>query len=222
MIDRAMHALYLLGLEPISETTADRCSYGFRPERSTADAIGHCFTLLAKVTSPEYALEGDIRGCFNEISHQWMLERIPLDKKVFSKWLKAGFIDNGSFYPTKAGVPQGSPIAPAITNMVLDGLERLLKQHFRAKNVKGIRINPKVQMVEFADDLIVTGASKEVLEEEVKPLIEDFLKVRGLELSQKKTQVTYISEGFDFLGQNIRKYKGKLLIKPSKKNTKAF
>jgi len=222
MIDRAMHALYLLGLEPISETTADGCSYGFRPERSTADAIGHCFTMLAKATSSEYVLEGDIRGCFNEISHQWILEHIPLDKEVLNKWLKAGFIDNGSLYPTKAGVPQGSPIAPAITNMVLDGLEKLLKQHFKVKRVKGVYINPKVHLARFADDFIVTGASKEVLEEEVKPLIEDFLKVRGLELSQEKTQVTHISKGFDFLGQNIRKYKGKLLIKPSKKNTKAF
>ena len=222
MIDRAMHALYLLGLEPISETTADKCSYGFRPERNTADAIEHCFTLLAKATSPEYVLEGDIRSCFDEISHQWMLEHIPLDRNVFNKWLKAGFIDNGSFYPTKAGVPQGSPISPAITNITLDGLEKLLKQNFKPKIVKGVRINPKVQMVRFADDFIVTGASKEVLEEEVKPLIEGFLKVRGLELSQKKTQVTHISEGFDFLGQNIRKYKGKLLIKPSKKNTKVF
>ena len=84
MIDRAMHALYLLGLEPVSETTADKCSYGFRPERNTADAIEHCFTLLAKATSPEYVLEGDIRSCFDEISHQWMLKHIPLDREVCS------------------------------------------------------------------------------------------------------------------------------------------
>ena len=111
MIDRAMHSLYLLGLEPVSETTADRSSYGFRPERSPADAIERCFILLAKATSPEYALEGDIRSCFDEISHRWMLEHIPVDRKVLCKWLKAGFIDNGTLYPTNAGVPQGSPSA---------------------------------------------------------------------------------------------------------------
>ena len=106
--------------------------------------------------------------------------------------------------------------------MVLDGLDELLRQRFRIKKVKGVYINPKVHIARFADDFVVTGASKETLEKEVKPLIEDFLKVRGLELSQKKTQVTHINEGFNFLGQNIRKYKGKLLITPSKKNTKAF
>ncbi len=83
-----------------------------------------------------------------------MLDHISLDRKVFSKWLKAGFIDNGSLYPIKAGVPQGSPISPAITNMVLDGLEELLKQNFKVKRVKGVRTNPKVQMVRFADDFV--------------------------------------------------------------------
>ncbi len=106
--------------------------------------------------------------------------------------------------------------------MTLDGIEHLLTQNFKPRTVAGVRTNLKVNMIRYADDFIITGGSKELLENEVKPLLTDFLKVRGLELSQEKTKTTHIDEGFDFLGQNIRKYDGKLLIKPSKENVKAF
>lgn len=222
MKDRAMQALYLLALEPVAETTADKNSYGFRPERNTADAIAGCFNALAKPASAQWILEGDIKACFDRIEHEWMLNHIPTDKVTLHKWLKAGFIDNKTLYPTEAGTPQGGPISPTLANMTLDGLERLLTQTFRGRRVKGIWTSPKINIVRYADDFIVTGSSQELLENEVKPLITDFLKVRGLEISQEKTKITHISEGFDFLGQNIRKYDGKLLIKPSKENVKAF
>jgi RNA-directed DNA polymerase len=145
-----------------------------------------------------------------------------MDKTILRKWLKAGFIDKESFHPTSEGVPQGSPISPVLTNMTLDGLEKLLSEHFKKRSVKGKTFNPKVNMVRYADDFIVTGVSKQLLEQEVKPLIEEFLKKRGLRLSQTKTKVTHISDGFDFLGQNLRKYKGTLITKPSKANVASF
>ena len=222
MKDRAMQALHLLALEPVAETTADKNSYGFRSERSTADAIEGCFIALGQKTSAQWILEGDIRACFDTIRHEWLEAHILTDKKFLHKWLKAGFMDNKTLYPTEAGTPQGGPISPTLANMTLDGLERLLTQNFKPKEVNGVRINPKVHISRYADDFIISGSSKELLENEVKPLITDFLKVRGLELSQEKTKITHISEGFDFLGQNIRKYDGKLLIKPSKENVKAF
>lgn len=222
MKDRAMQALHLLALEPVAETTADKNSYGFRPERSTADAIEGCFNTLAKATSASWILEGDIRACFDTLRHEWLEAHIPTDKELLHKWLKAGFIDNKTLYPTEAGTPQGGPISPTLMNMALDGLERLLNRTFKRRMVKGMRVNPKVNIFRYADDFIITGSSKELLENEVKPLIADFLAERGLELSQEKTKITHISEGFDFLGQNIRKYDGKLLIKPSKENVKAF
>jgi len=212
MKDRAMQALHLLALEPVSETKADRNSYGFRPERATQDAIGHCFVLLSRKTSAPWVLEGDIKGCFDNISHEWLINNIPMDKKILHKWLKAGYVHKRNLYPTEAGTPQGGIISPTLSNMTLDGLEAELKK-FRRQD--------KVHMVRYADDFIVTGNSKELLENEVRPLVEKFLSARGLELSPEKTSITHIDKGFDFLGVNIRKYNGKLLVKPSKKNVKA-
>jgi RNA-directed DNA polymerase len=113
MIDRAQQALYLLALEPIAETTADRNSYGFRPERATADAGEQCFTCLAQPVSARWVLEADIKGCFDNISHDWMIANTPMDKAVLRKWLKAGFVFQNELFPTDAGTPQGGIIAPA-------------------------------------------------------------------------------------------------------------
>ena len=217
-----MQALYLLALLPLAETTGDRNSYGFRPQRSTADAINQCFRILAQNTSAAWVLEGDIRGCFDNISHEWMLEHIPIDKDVLRKWLGAGFVENRNLFPTEAGTPQGGIISPTLANLTLDGLERLLKAAFRPRRVHGKTHNPKVNLVRYADDFIITGNSKELLEDEVKPLVEQFLRDRGLQLSPEKTCITHIEQGFDFLGQNTRKYGGKLLTTPSKKNLHAF
>jgi RNA-directed DNA polymerase len=223
MKDRAMQALYLLALEGIAETTADPNSYGFRPERSTADAITQCFIVLSRKCSPQWVLEGDIKGCFDHISHEWMLKHVPVDKRVLQKWLKAGYVENRSLFPTEAGTPQGGIISPTLANMTLDGLEKLLLKHFpREKWKDGKKWTPKVNLVRYADDFIITGDSKELLENEVRPLVEVFLTERGLALSADKTRIIHIDEGFDFLGQNLRKYDGKPLVKPSKKNTHAF
>jgi RNA-directed DNA polymerase len=232
MRDRAMQALHKLALEPVAETLADWNSYGFRPERSTADAIAKLFTVLSHKGSADWVLEGDIKGCFDHISHEWMLHNIHTDTQVLAKWLGAGYVDKGRLFATEAGTPQGGIISPLLANQVLDGLEEELgnrygrahglkrhKHHLAAKN--------KVHFVRYADDFVITGCSRELLENEIKPLVRDFLALRGLTLSEEKTKVTHVGEGFDFLGQNIRKYhhgtpKEKLLIKPSKKNVKAF
>lgn len=228
MKDRAMQALYLLALDPVIEVQSDPNSYGFRAERSTADAIEQCFTVLAQENRAEWVLEGDIKACFDRISHDWLVAHAPMDKGILRKWLKAGFIDRYTLHPTEEGTPQGGIASPALANLTLNGLEKMLKEHY--PNRKGGRpkevTNPKVQVIRYADDFIVTGSSRELLENEVQPLIEQFLRERGLELSQEKTVVTHSEQGFDFLGQNVRKYKTgtkrKLLIKPSAKNVKTF
>jgi RNA-directed DNA polymerase len=223
MKDRAMQALHLLALEPIAETVGDPDSYGFRPERSTADAIEQCFKTLAKKSSSPWVLEGDIKGCFDHISHQWMLRNVPTDKTVLHQWLKAGYVEKRRLFPTEAGTPQGGIISPTLANVTLDGLEKLLTEHFpRRKRKDGKILLPKVNLIRYADDFIITGESKELLEKEVRPLVERFLEERGLMLSPTKTHLTHIDEGFDFLGQNLRKYNGKLMIQPSKKNTHAM
>ena len=220
MLDRAMQALYLLALEPVSETRADRNSYGFRPHRSTADAIEQCFVNLSRKSSAQWTMEGDIKGCFDNISHDWLLANIALDKQVLRKWLKAGYMESNRLFATEAGTPQGGIISPVLANMALDGLEDVLQSHFGRKNTKA-SYKTKVNYVRYADDFIITGISKELLEDKVKPIVEAFMAERGLELSPEKTLITHITEGFDFLGQNLRKYNGKMLIKPSRKSLRA-
>jgi RNA-directed DNA polymerase len=217
---RAMQALWKLALEPIAETRADPNSYGFRPERSTADAIGQCFTALALRTSAQWLLEGDIRGCFDNFSHSWFLKHIPMDKAILRQWLQAGYIDEGHVFETRAGTPQGGVISPVIANMALDGLEAAV--HASAGGSQRARRAAKLNVIRYADDFVVTGASKDVLESKVLPAIRRFLAERGLELSEEKTRITHIEDGFDFLGQHVRKYGDQLLTKPAKKSIKSL
>ena len=223
MTDRAMQTLYKFSLEPIAETYADPNSYGFRIGRSTHDAIEQCFTDLNKGKSPKWILEGDIKGCFDHISHQWLLENIPMDTQILEKWLKCGYVETQKLFPTDEGTPQGGTISPTLMNMTLDGLERLLHDRLPTrKKVNGKTHCNKMNFVRYADDFIITGESPEFLREKVLPIVREFLTERGLQLSEKKTVITHIGEGFDFLGKNIRKYNGKLLIKPCKSAVKSF
>jgi len=224
MIDRGQQALHLLALDPVVETTADRNSYGFRQKRSCADAIGQCFLVL-KSANAQWILEGDIKSCFDKISHDWLLAHVPMDRVILQKWLKSGYMDKHVLHESMDGTPQGGIISPALANCALDGLERLLQEKFparkRLKSFGGEK--PCVHLVRYADDFVITSKSKELLEGEIKPLVEQFVQERGLELSPTKTVITHVERGFDFLGQNVRRYpKGKLLIKPSKKNVGTF
>jgi RNA-directed DNA polymerase len=216
MKDRALQALYALALDPIAEIYADMNSYGFRKLRGTADAMAQCFNVFSSKYCPTWIWKVDIKGFYDNLDKDWLLEHIPMDRELLREWLEVGYIEKGKRYETEAGTPQGSIISPVISNMALDGLERLLKQQFGHCNSK-LRRRYKVHFIRYADDFIITGISQEVLEQEVKPLVVRFLAERGWELSERKSRIIYrIDEGFDFLGFNIRKYKGKLLTKPSK------
>lgn len=181
---RAMQALHLQALEPIAETLADPNSYGFRPKRSTADAIGQCFNALSSKHSAEWILEGDISACFDRLDHTWLQDHIPMDKLILGKWLAAGYMEEGIVFPTDAGSPQGGIASPTLANMALDGLEAVA--HKTAPR------NQKINVIRYADDFVITGASKEVLETRIKPAVVAFLKERGLELSEEKTRITHI------------------------------
>jgi len=224
MKDRAMQALHLLALDPVVETNADRNSYGFRQQRCCADAMVQCFTAL-KSAKTQWVLEGDIKSCFDKISHDWLLAHVPMDRAILQKWLKSGYMEKHVLHETTDGTPQGGIISPALANCALDGLERLLQERYpTGKPVKSSGEKfPCVNFIRYADDFVITGKSKQLLEGEVRPLVEHFLKERGLELSPTKTVITHVEKGFDFLGQNVRRYpNGKLLIKPSKKSVKTL
>jgi len=220
MHDRAMQALHALSLLPVAETVSAKHSYGFRPGRSTADAIERCFTVLSRRDSATWVLEADIEGCFDNISHTWIMAHIPMQRSVLRQWLSSGFVDNGRLFPSMAGVPQGGIISPIISNMVLDALEQRLEEVFPRTSLRGRRA--KVHLIRYADDFVVTASSHEILVQTVKPLVRICLAERGLRLSETKTRITHVSDGFDFLGQTVRKYQGKLLITPSRTSQKAL
>jgi RNA-directed DNA polymerase len=220
LTDRAMQALYLLGLDPIEETTADANSYGFRRGRCCADALDQCHKILRCNHSATWILEGDIKACFDRISHDWLLTHLPMDKVILRKWLHAGFVDKDVFFATTEGTPQGGIISPVLANRTLDGLEAVLAAHLTATH--GPKRRNKVHLVRYADDFIITGTSKALLRDKVRPLVAHFLKERGLELSHEKTSITHVDDGFDFLGQTVRRYGTKLLLKPSRKNVRTF
>lgn len=223
MYDRAMQAVYAFSLDPIAETFGDRVSLGFRKFRSAKDASQFVFNTLSRKSSATWILEGDIKGCFDNISHEWIMRHIPINRRILRQFLKSGFIYKKKLFPTKSGTPQGGIISPIIANMVLDGMEKIIQERYW-KSPRGyinVQYNKqKVNLIRYADDFIITAKTKEVAKE-VKELITKFLAERGLELSEEKTEITHIENGFDFLGWNFRKYRGKLFVKPAKKSVKS-
>ncbi|MCQ2069784.1 MAG: group II intron reverse transcriptase/maturase [archaeon] len=212
MYDRAMQALYALALDPVQEATADPNSYGFRLGRGCQDAAEQIFYCTSGRTRNPWVLDADIRGCFDNISHGWLMENIPMDRKVLGQFLKAGFVYRDTLYPSDDGTPQGGVISPVLANMALNGMERLLAEAFP---------NRKVHLVRFADDLCVIAPTKDLVTE-AKGVLTPFLKERGLEFSEEKTRIVHVSDGFDFLGWNFRKTNGKMIIRPSKKSLEAI
>src|SRR3990170_177698 len=221
MYDRAMQSLYAMALEPIAEASGDRKSFGFRKFRSTHDACQKVFNYLCREKSPVWILEGDIKGCFDNISHQWLIGNIPMDRSILKQFLKAGYVFERHLFSTDAGTPQGGIISPILANITMDGIENILDDKYhKTKNGRIDRNRAakyNVNFCRYADDFIVTAKTEEIAKE-VKELVKDFLKDKGLELSDEKTLITHIDNGFDFLGWNFRKYNGKLLVKPSNKS----
>ena len=210
MYDRTMQALYALALQPVAETCADNRSFGFRLFRSAQDAAQYAFICLRHPKSAPWILEGDIKGCFDNISHEWLKENIPMEQSVLSQFLKADYIFEQNLYHTDRGTPQGGIISPILANMTLDGVEGILNEKYP---------DMKVHFIRYADDFLVTAPSKEIAEE-ICELIRVFLAERGLELSESKTLITHINDGFNFLGWSFRKYGGIFLTKPSRESVK--
>jgi len=167
MVDRAMQAWYLLGLDPIEETLADGHSYGFGLERCRADAVDECHKILRgphgrDTRGPDGVLEGDLTSCYDRFNHRWLLDHIPMDREVLGKWLKAGYLEKPALLATTEGTPQGGIISPALANRALEGLQRLLAERFGATRSRQRMC--KVHMVRYADDFIITCTSRILLQ----------------------------------------------------------
>lgn len=224
MNDRAMQALFALALTPVEYATGDRSSFGFRKYRGTRDACEMAFLCLSRKNSAQWVLEADIKSCFDMIDHNWLLTHIPMNRAILKQFLKTGFIEGSSLFPTSAGCPQGGVISPILANMCLNGLEKVLGQRFylRKNGTISKALNRhKVNLIRYADDILVTADSQETAQE-VKLILTEFLSERGLQLSEEKTKVTHISTGFVFLGWEFRKFGDKLLIQPSKESIKSL
>jgi RNA-directed DNA polymerase len=217
--DRVRQHVVKTALEPAWEPHFEAPSYGFRPGRSTHDAIAACFNWLNGRSTARWILDADIRGAFDHISHGYILQRLghfPARRQI-QAWLTAGYLEHGQFFNTTEGTPQGAICSPLVANVALDGLADLLASRFRHP---GRSTRPYFGYIRYADDLVVTSPDKGRLEAAV-PVIQEWLAERGLELNAEKTRIVHIDDGFNFLGFHLRRYKGTLLIKPQKEKVLA-
>jgi RNA-directed DNA polymerase len=221
IIDRCLQMMVKNALEPSWEARFEGCSYGFRPGRGGHDAIEKIFDLARPRGRKKWVLDADIRGAFDNISHEYLLETIgPIPaRELVKQWLKAGYVDQGVFHPTETGTPQGGVISPLLANIALHGMEAALGVKYRKGQIEGSRA-----LVRYADDFCVFCESREDAEA-ARDCLETWLKVRGLEFSSEKTRIVHLIEGIDFLGFHIRLYPvsttktgWKLLTTPSKKS----
>jgi RNA-directed DNA polymerase len=220
--DRAIQAMVKNALEPEWEAIFERSSYGFRPGRSPHDAIASIYNLARPNKRKKWVVDADIQGCFDNISHNFLLERLTgfPARELIKQWLLAGYMEADSWHPTDAGTPQGSVVSPLLANIALHGMEEALGVKYN----KDGELRASRALVRFADDFVVFCETLEDAKTVVQ-ILNNWMQARGLTLSQEKTKISHLTEGFDFLGFNIRHYKDqttktgwKLLIKPSKKS----
>lgn len=218
--DRCLQAIVKNALEPCWEEQFEGTSYGFRPGRSTHDAIEKIYLAVRPNKKKKWVLDADIKGCFDNINHNKLMEIIGNfpGRKIINLWLKAGYVDNSVFHKQESGTPQGGIISPLLANIALHGMEQALGIKY---NCRGEIIGKRI-VIRYADDFVCLCETK-VDAENAQREIDNWLSERGLKLSPEKTKIVHLIEGFDFLGFNIRHYKVnntktgyKLLIKPSK------
>ena len=225
--DRVLQAVVKNALEPEWEAKFEANSYGFRPGRSCHDAVAQCWLRLNGNCRDTWILDADIKGAFDHICHEFILTALGNSpgRELVKQWLKAGYVEAEVWQETTSGTPQGGVISPLLANIALDGMEQWLAQHRTTRNCQNSESNdrhrvPKFGFIRYADDFVITAKSKADLTA-ILPEISDWLKQRGLSLNEEKTHLRQGTEGFNFLGFNIRQYQGKCLTKPQKEKIQA-
>lgn len=219
--DRALQAMVKNALEPSWEARFEATSYGFRPGRGCHDAIAQLFNLLNPRTRMKWVVDADIHGAFDNIDHNALLRTIGdvPGRELIRQWLKAGYVEGSRWHPTETGTPQGGVISPLLANIALHGMETAIGI---TRSRRGT-LSSNHAVVRYADDFVVTCTTREEAQQAIDRLI-PWLAERGLTLSEEKTRIVHIKDGFDFLGFNIRQYDAPytkkrgvvLLIKPSR------
>jgi RNA-directed DNA polymerase len=227
IIDRCLQAMVKMALEPFWEAKFEPTSYGFRPGRSAQDAIARISATAGTANrKKKWVVDADIAGCFDTIDHEFLLRQLgnfPA-RRLIAQWLKAGYMEDSVFHPTTAGTPQGGIISPLLANITLHGMELALGIRRNSEGtIRGSRT-----LIRYADDFVVLCESQAEAQKTLEDL-QSFLSFRGLKLSEEKTRIVHLSEGFNFLGFNIRHYPSqneptgwRLLIKPAKESVAAF
>ena len=216
--DRCLQALTVNALEPEWEARFEPKSYGFRPGRGCHDAIGAIYsTLNGKNPQRVWILDADLTAAFDKIDHGRLLATLGTfpARELVEQWLKAGVVDHGRFAPTDEGTPQGGVVSPAVFNVALHGMENAAGvRYYLTGRDAGSAVAGSPVLVRYADDFVAMCRNREQAEE-VKELLRAWLAPRGLAFNEDKTRIVHAQDGFDFLGFNVRRYHGKLLIKPS-------
>ena len=217
--DRALQALAANALEPEWEARFEPRSYGFRPGRGCHDAIEAIYQ-VGKGASParRWALDADLAAAFDRIGHAFLLSQLGTfpARELVARWLTAGVVEDGRLTPTGEGTPQGGVISPALLNVVLHGMEDAAGvRHQRSGTDAAHAAAGSPVLVRYADDLVVLCHSRHQAEQ-AKARLAAWLTPRGLAFNEDKTRIVTLEEGFDFLGFTVRRYRGKLLIKPAK------
>jgi RNA-directed DNA polymerase len=206
MRDRVCQALVKLVLEPEWEAKFEPNSFGFRPGRSSHDAIEAIFNSIK--CKQKFVLDADISKCFDRINHDYLLCKIntsPTLRRAIKAWLRAGWVFEGKGEVSDIGVPQGGAISPLLANIALHGMENRITQ--LANSLKGDKFKNRTSLtfVRYADDFVCLHPDREVIDK-AKSVLIDWLDEVGLELSESKTRISHTSDGFNFLGFNIRQY----------------
>lgn len=217
--DRVHQARVANALEPEWEARFEPRSYGFRPGRSCQDAIQAIYkTARGASVRRKWVLDADLAGAFDRIAHAHILHQLggfPA-RGMVEQWLKAGVVEDGHFTPTREGTPQGGVISPLLLNIALHGMEQAAGVRYcTSASEAGKTVRGSPVLVRYADDLVVLCHSQQQAID-VKARLAEWLKPKGLALNEEKTQIVTLEEGFDFLGFHVRRYHGKLLIKPSR------
>ena len=219
IVDRVHQARVVNALEPEWEARFEPRSYGFRPGRGCQDAIQAVHeTAKGKSARRLWALDADLASAFDLIAHEHILSQIGSfpARGMIRAWLKAGVVEQGRVHRTEDGVPQGGVVSPLLLNVALHGMEKAAGvRYYQTGNSAGKAVKGSPVLIRYADDLVALCHTREQAFE-VKVRLAEWLAPRGLAFNEDKTRVVSLAEGFDFLGFNVRRYRGKLLIKPSK------
>jgi RNA-directed DNA polymerase len=225
LMDRALQAVVVNALEPEWEARFEPRTYGFRPGRSCHDAIEAIYwTLNGRNAKRQWILDADLTAAFDKIDHSRLLEALGMfpARGMVRAWLKAGVVEKGGFSPTAEGTPQGGVVSPLLLNVALHGMEAAAGVCYSRLGPDGAQtVSGTPALVRYADDLLVMCHSR-AQAEQVKARLAAWLEPRGLSFNEGKTRIVHVDDGCDFLGFNIRRYGGKLLIKPSTAAVKRF